>query len=48
MLAKSLAVVLHAGCFIRSYPTIGVYNEMPASDPWEYISKAEELLERFQ
>ena len=32
---------------LGSYPTIGVYNDLPATEPWEYISKAEALLERF-
>lgn len=32
---------------LGSYPTIGVYNDLPAMEPWEYINKAEELLERF-
>jgi hypothetical protein len=32
---------------LGSYPTIGVYNNLPVSEPWEYIRKAEELLDRF-
>ena len=32
---------------LGSYPTIGVYNDLPAMEPWEYIRKAEALLERF-
>ena len=31
---------------LGSYPTIGVYNDLPAMEPWVYIRKAEALLER--
>ncbi len=32
---------------LGSYPTIGIYTDMPVSEPWQYINKAEALLERF-
>ncbi len=32
---------------LGSYPTIGVYSDLPLMEPWNYIHKAEALLEKF-
>lgn len=32
---------------LGSYPTIGVYSDLPLMEPWSYIQKAEALLEKF-
>ncbi len=32
---------------LGSYPTIGVYSDLPLMEPWGYINKAEVLLDKF-
>ncbi len=32
---------------LGSYPTIGVYSDLPLIEPWSYIHKAESLLDKF-